>query len=474
MRATTLVPSAFAMALLSIAASTAQAASPVGSEFTYQGRLTSTGATVTGTCSFRFRLFDAASAGSQIGSTLIYDGQSGNPAPIAVTGGLFTVGLDFGAGAFTSDARWLDIDVKCGADAGYTNMGRQKITATPYSLSTPALQGRPISSAAPTAGQVLLWNGTAWVPTTPAFASDTGCPGPRIRGVCVLSWDSRQQTNFLGAAISCGSAGGDICTDSQAWPLAVGNSQNVYQTETPLWNAHWTASFADNDSQYWTGANGGTGDDHSPNSSYGYACCGGTTPANPRVPVQTINNVRVTYVHNVSDTYFSGAAGTCAALNSDLCSDSQTLLLRDAAALTVPSWTNAHSDNDGNLYSAINGGTSDDPQPASIYGFACCASLLPADLSCPVTRFANTVCAPVIHNSADTDFRAAATACASQGYDLCSIAQEAVLRQFGQLSVPAWSNSHSDNDSGNASVGVGAMPDNPPLTLAAGYACCVK
>jgi hypothetical protein len=197
------------------------------------------------------------------------------------------------------------------------------------------------------------------------------------------------------------------------------------------------------------------------------------TPANGRIPVQTFNGVKVTYVHNVADTYFSGAAGTCAALSSDICSESQTLLLRSAGQLTVQAWTNAHSDNDGSNYNAINGGTPDDTQPGMQFGFACCPSLYPSDLSCPVARISG-VCAPVVHNVTDANFSTAAGACATAGYDLCSIAQEAVLRTAGQLTVPTWSNSHSDNDGNNVTVGVGAMPDNPVLTTPYGYACCIK
>jgi hypothetical protein len=453
------------------------AATPIGTEFTYQGQLKSSGAPVTGSCSFIFRLFDAGAAGIQVGPTLTYDGVGGNPPQVAVSNGLFTTSLDFGTGAFASDARWLDIQVKCGADPVYTSLDRQKLTAAPYSLSAPALQGRPISPASPAPGQVLQWNGSEWAPATavgpPGPPPDTGCPGPRVRGVCVLSWNNTQSTNFLAAALACASQGGDICTDSQAWPVAVGFWQNIYQNETLLQGAHWTASFADNDQSFWTGANGGTGDDHSPNSSYGYACCGGTTPANSRVPVQTLNGVKVTYVHNVADTYFMGAAGACAALHSDICSDSQTQRLRAGGILNVSTWTNSHSDNDATLYNAINGGTSDDPHPSHLHGFACCPSLQPSDLSCPVARI-GSVCAPVIHNTADADFGTAAAACTAAGYDICSTAQETVLRTFGQLTVPTWSNSHSDNDGFNASVGVGAMPDNPFLSTPAGYACCIK
>lgn len=303
--------------------------------------------------------------------------------------------------------------------------------------------------------------------------SDSGCAGTRIGGMCLLGHNNLQQTAFVGAALQCATLGGDICTDSQAWPFSIGYNQNPYLGQAVSWNAHWTASFADNDSGSWSGSNGGAGDDHSPNSSYGYVCCGGTTPPNSRVAGQKVNGISVLAIHNVADTYFSGAVALCGALNADICSDSQTLLIRKAGLLTVASWTNSHADNDATLYSAINGGTSDDTHPSYLYGFACCSSNLPADLKCPVNPTSG-VCATAIHNTADTTFEAAATACAGQGADLCSIAQSAVLRTVNQLNVPVWTNSHSDNDSLNATVGVGSVPDNPNLAALYGYACCVK
>lgn len=302
---------------------------------------------------------------------------------------------------------------------------------------------------------------------------DSGCPGPRVSGVCLLGYSNLQATSFTAAALQCAGLGGDLCTDSQAWPLSVGFWQNIYLAPTILQSPHWTASFADNDSGNWTGANGGTGDNNSANSSYGYACCGGTTPPSPRVAATTVNAVKVVAIHNVADTPFSGAVAYCAALDSDICSDSQTLLIRDAGMLTVASWTNSHADNDANMYSAINGGTNDDTHPSDSYGFACCPSLRPLDLACPVPTTVG-VCATVIHNVADTNFRSAAQACAAAGADLCSISQAALLRSVSALTVPVWTNSHSDNDSSNASVGVGGVPDNPDLGTPYGYACCLK
>jgi hypothetical protein len=105
-----------------------------GSAFTYQGRLTSGGAPVNGPCDFQFSLFDAASAGTQIGST--------QPATnVSVMNGLFTVAIDFGGGAFNGAARWLEIGVRCPAGSGsYTTLSpRQALHAAPYALALPGL-----------------------------------------------------------------------------------------------------------------------------------------------------------------------------------------------------------------------------------------------------------------------------------------------------------------------------------------------
>jgi hypothetical protein len=302
---------------------------------------------------------------------------------------------------------------------------------------------------------------------------DSGCPGPRIGGTCLLAYSNLQATTFTAAALVCANLGGDLCTDSQAWPLSVPFWQNQYLGAAVLRNSHWTASFADNDSGYWTGANGGTGDNNSANSSYGYACCGGTTPPDAHVPVTTIAGVKVVGVHDVADTTFAGAVAYCGALDADICSDSQTLLLRDAGALSVAAWTNSHADNDANLYNEINGGTSDDTTPGDTYGFACCASLRPSNLGCPVPATLG-VCATAVHNAADATFRAAAQACAAAGADLCSISQAALLHSASVLTVPTWTNSHSDNDANNLSTVIGAVPDNPTLSTGYGYACCLK
>ena len=108
-----------------------------GTAFTYQGLLRSGGRPVNDTCDFRFSLWDAESGGSQIGSTQLVD-------DVDVTDGLFTVQLDFGSGAFTGEARWLKVEVKCSGDSDYVELTPlQPISPAPYALALPGLWTQP-------------------------------------------------------------------------------------------------------------------------------------------------------------------------------------------------------------------------------------------------------------------------------------------------------------------------------------------
>ena len=102
-----------------------------GPGFTYQGRLMENGAPINGTCEIFFILMDAATGGNQIGQT---DAQN----DVMLIDGRFTVILnandEFGPQAFTGDARWLQIQVRCPPGVGEisTLAPRQPLTAAPY------------------------------------------------------------------------------------------------------------------------------------------------------------------------------------------------------------------------------------------------------------------------------------------------------------------------------------------------------
>lgn len=117
-----------AVLFLILAVSLAFAQAPLGTAFTYQGQLKSEDQPYTGTCDFQFGLYDVLTGGTPLGNLTLTE--------VPLNEGYFTVQLDFGAGAFMGEARWLDISVRCPAGTGdYTLLEpRQQLTADPYAL----------------------------------------------------------------------------------------------------------------------------------------------------------------------------------------------------------------------------------------------------------------------------------------------------------------------------------------------------
>jgi hypothetical protein len=108
--------------------SAGEPAAALGTDFTYQGRLTDAAGAVDDTCSFQFGLWDDATAGMLVAGPLGVNG-------VSISHGLFTVALDFGT-VFEGTALWLEVAVQCPGDTGYTTLDpRQALTAAPYALS---------------------------------------------------------------------------------------------------------------------------------------------------------------------------------------------------------------------------------------------------------------------------------------------------------------------------------------------------
>ncbi|HEX5692770.1 MAG TPA: hypothetical protein VFX76_22310, partial [Roseiflexaceae bacterium] len=114
--------------LLACAFTASASAAQQNAAFTYQGVLKNGATVANGNFDLQFKLFDAAAAGSQIGSTIIQ-------APVTVTDGLFQTSLDFGALALSGDERWLEIAVGAANNGNgpFTTLTpRQKLASTPY------------------------------------------------------------------------------------------------------------------------------------------------------------------------------------------------------------------------------------------------------------------------------------------------------------------------------------------------------
>lgn len=96
------------------------------SEFTYQGKLSDTGAP-SATYDFRFNLCNTLDCESVL--------DSNSRLGVLVTGGVFAVKLNFAPGEFSGADRFLEVKVKRPSDPVYTTLlPREKIGSTPYSI----------------------------------------------------------------------------------------------------------------------------------------------------------------------------------------------------------------------------------------------------------------------------------------------------------------------------------------------------
>jgi hypothetical protein len=105
-------------------------AEPMGTAWTYQGRLMDANGPADGQYDFEFRLFqDPVLNSFQVGPTIDIN-------DLDVIDGYFTVLLDFGDKAFTGNARWLEIGVRPGdSENRYTILKpRHEVTPTPYAI----------------------------------------------------------------------------------------------------------------------------------------------------------------------------------------------------------------------------------------------------------------------------------------------------------------------------------------------------
>jgi hypothetical protein len=112
--------------------------------FTYQGKLNDMSIAANGQYDLIFRLFDSAEGGGQIDGAAACNGvasgsQDSVCEDVVVTGGIFTVNLSFGEGAFINgEQRFLEIHVRPGASTGeHTQLTpRQEITSSPFSVKS--------------------------------------------------------------------------------------------------------------------------------------------------------------------------------------------------------------------------------------------------------------------------------------------------------------------------------------------------
>ncbi|MHC4638777.1 MAG: hypothetical protein ACYTBV_14950 [Planctomycetota bacterium] len=106
-------------------------AEPMGTAFTYQGRLIDANSAADGEYDFTFRLYDANVGGARAANDV-------NIANLDVIDGYFTVLLDFGISVLDGNAVWLETGVRPGVmndTNAYTPLSpRMELTPTPYAI----------------------------------------------------------------------------------------------------------------------------------------------------------------------------------------------------------------------------------------------------------------------------------------------------------------------------------------------------
>jgi hypothetical protein len=123
----------------------AQALTPA---FTYQGELRLASGPATASYDMQFRLFNAASDGAQIGSTVAASN-------VAVSGGLFSVPLNFGVAQFAGERQWLEIAIRpAGSGTFETLIPRTEVTAAPYAWSAAVALGNSVTTTSIVDGAV--------------------------------------------------------------------------------------------------------------------------------------------------------------------------------------------------------------------------------------------------------------------------------------------------------------------------------
>ena len=155
--------------LLLAALFAARLAGAQGTAITYQGRLVQNGEPATGIYDLRFTLHDTLAGVATVAGPL------SNPT-VGVSNGLFTVTIDFGAGAFNGSPRWLQIGVRSnGIVAAHTTLTpRQSVTAAPYSVMAGNVTGN-IADAQLSANVARL-NGNQTFTGLPTFSPASGPP----------------------------------------------------------------------------------------------------------------------------------------------------------------------------------------------------------------------------------------------------------------------------------------------------------
>jgi hypothetical protein len=219
-----------ALALLSTLNLQLSTAHAQGSAFTYQGRLNDGANPARGVFDFRTILYTSDVGGNQTGPIL-----TNNAVPIS--GGLFTISLNFGPTVFGGPIYWLEMAVRTNGDGAFVPLNpRQQLTPSPYAImagsaanllgSLPAVQlSGPVPSAnlAGTYDAAVTFNNAA-----NAFRGSFAGNGANVTNVDAATLNGLSSSGFWQTSGNSGTTPGTSfigTSDNQALELHVNGAR---------------------------------------------------------------------------------------------------------------------------------------------------------------------------------------------------------------------------------------------------------
>lgn len=211
-------------ALLGLGASALVSAAPLGTGFTYQGRLNDNGQPASGTYDLVFSIYATASADVPLAGGGVWNDN------VTVADGVFTTIVDFGTDAFTGEELWLEIGVRPGDATGDFTLltPRQRLTASPYAHFARRAATAASADTAKTADvaksvQEVPWSAVKDLP--PAFADGTDndttyTAGPGLK----LNAENQLSVEFFGSGLGNGAARYDHDHLGHSWTGEPGGS----------------------------------------------------------------------------------------------------------------------------------------------------------------------------------------------------------------------------------------------------------
>lgn len=166
--------------------------------FTYQGELGQDGAPANGTFDLRFRVYDSASGGMQMGPTVCVDN-------VSVVNGKFVALVDAGQQYSGIAARYLELDVRadtgqsCVNATGFTTLSpRQQLTPAPRAAAASVANALAAPDASPASAVVVDNDGKVGVGTAAPTAMLHVVGGDILAGVAGDEWLFHTRASFGG------------------------------------------------------------------------------------------------------------------------------------------------------------------------------------------------------------------------------------------------------------------------------------